>query len=197
MKAKLTYTDNYALIVDESDIKEGDLYLSPNLLKKGTHNINKCAVGCFNEQPDCKKITWHLPLNGSPELEGVPLLPPVDNVRYDFAAMFYRILKETYPEFDEWIEAKEYNKAKEKYKFTEEDILEAIEYGYSCGQVRNITDGHKFIQSLQQPKMTTEFEFEMEDVKMLKKRAGGVTYFGKPKTITLPNGNIQAIGRYL
>lgn len=77
------------------------------------------------------QILAHLPLHNAPFLEGVPLLPPfeqeddVENMGED--ATNLRILKHKTPSqvarqyFDGYVEG--YNKAREKYKYTEEDVI--------------------------------------------------------------------------
>ena len=70
MEHKIIHTDSYLLVVDDSEIKQGDCYLSASGI-------------CFYLKPnkDCKKIIAHLPLNNSSVIEGVNLLPPLeDNV---------------------------------------------------------------------------------------------------------------------
>lgn len=72
MTKEIIYTENYALIVDDSEIKEGDWYIDDT-------NIIRVAITSdseyWNKRKNYKKIIFHLPLNGSKELEGVPLLP--------------------------------------------------------------------------------------------------------------------------
>lgn len=89
-------TDNYILITSDEEIKSLDAEWS----------------GWWHGG---KKVIAHLPLNNSLIHKGVPLLPPFEDVKYDFAEMFYNLLKATYPDFDEWVEAKEYKKAKDNH----------------------------------------------------------------------------------
>ena len=82
----------------------------------------------LNKNKKIFKIIAHLPLNNSPVLEGVDLLPPL-NEPIDFAEMFYGILKATYPEFDDWVEAVEYKKHKATTKvYSEEDIFGFLKF---------------------------------------------------------------------
>ena len=65
-------TDSYLLVVDDkSEIKEGERGLS----------INNAVYTHFNHlgKEYGKKVIYHLPLNNSPILEGVPLLPPLED----------------------------------------------------------------------------------------------------------------------
>lgn len=78
MILQLIHIDNYLIAVDDSEIKEGDWYFD-STDKKGLLPIYQRS-----QDPKfysgCKKITHHLPLNGSPTLEGVTLLPPIPTI---------------------------------------------------------------------------------------------------------------------
>jgi hypothetical protein len=153
MKKALIKTDNYLLVVDDSEIKEGDCYLSPSGIWFYNH-LNP------NHVKECQKIIAHLPLNNSPILEGVPLLPPLedeDDVEYIANKLTQHL---TYPS-----ERKEgiilgYNKAKEKYKFTEEDVKNALSESFKASQEGYQITTDEIIQSLSQSKTPTHFEFE-------------------------------------
>jgi hypothetical protein len=69
MTHNIIKTENYLLVVDDSDIKEGKTLLS----KRGIIHTN---IG-WNYGD--KVIIAHLPLNNSPVLEGVSLLPPLED----------------------------------------------------------------------------------------------------------------------
>ena len=165
MTHNIIKTENYLLVVDDSEIKEGDW-----IYESDSNSVNIAGKGYHNFTQSDAKIIAHLPLNNSPVLEGVPLLPPLED--------------------DEAI-----NKAKEKYKYTEEDIMKAVVFGYR----QNGRNGHidheeerDFIQSLQQPKMPVAFECEeiycgyMEDEALM-----------KPKTTTNPQGQTVLAGKYI
>jgi hypothetical protein len=96
MKHKLTKTDNYLLVVDDSDIKVHDYYLrySTKVLRctdmKWVFNdaLNKNEIIITSDSSGdpydrskhfLKKIISHLPLNGAPYLDGVDRLPPMDS----------------------------------------------------------------------------------------------------------------------
>ena len=74
MKHELIKTNEYLLIVDDSEIKIGDLYLNQtgNVFEKFTYRIPSSGHWC-------KKIIAHLPLHIATVLEGVDLLPPLED----------------------------------------------------------------------------------------------------------------------
>ena len=74
---KTTIVDGYVLIVDDSDIKEGDFTYHH---VKGIYNA--VIDGAYTNQ---KKIIAHLPLNNSPILQGVPILPPIKQPKLPIA----------------------------------------------------------------------------------------------------------------
>jgi len=77
MEYKIINTGDYLLIVDDSEIKEGGWHynLALNFVEKTTSFDN----GLLQQ-----KIIAHLPLNNSPILEGVDLLPPIDKIPVGF-----------------------------------------------------------------------------------------------------------------
>jgi intein/homing endonuclease len=217
MKLQLVHTPNYLIVVDESEIRVGDWVMeyqtNPNTISKTLndeqgelHFINGEYVIAKNIQ---KKVIYHLPLNNTPTLEGVPLLPPLEDDEYDFAEIFYNICKATIEHFDDWVEAKDYNKSKtkEEYKYTEEDIKTAFEaskklvnyewhmdefHGSSCNCVKpTIQNFQELIQSLQQPKYPVAFENAMDYID------DGFLIVDVPKTITNSQGLIQVVGKYI
>ena len=134
------------------------------------------------------ELCCHLPLNNSPILEGVDLLPPLeqeDDVE--------KMARETVVgiEFQTgFIDG--YNKAREKYKYTEEDIARAVMFGRWGGTMK--IDYDNFIQSLSQLKIPIGFECEMEN----KIAMDGHTIIGsEPKTTTTPEGHTQWVGTYI
>jgi hypothetical protein len=131
-----------------------------------------------------KKIIAHLPLNNSPILEGVDLLPPLeDEVEIAEKALFtfldkyfntkrnWRLVQGQDTHTDKEAIMMLYSdiiKAKEKYKYTEEDMKKAmLKYGEwimsNLSSKEYIKDSNNqtvyehIIQSLQQPKLPVGF----------------------------------------
>jgi hypothetical protein len=165
--------------------------------------IKKWKGNLHSNRLTSKKIIYHLPLNNAPILEGVPLLPPLEDESNFFAE------QETIK--NEWNSEKSfkagYNKAKEKYKYTEEDLRKAFNAGdnyryYENGGFRsfpsNVLNEDEIIQSLQQPKYPVAFECEMVlhlNETWSTELGGGI--LSKPKTITNPQGLTQLVGKYI
>lgn len=178
MKTELIKTDNYLLVVDGSEIKEGDWLVANDKdimqMKSDYDNdmsneviwVGDYLNGYATCKDNCKKIIAHLPLNNSPILEGVPLLPPLE-VEDDAKILADKEFVGTYivdigldinPAYREGFVIG-YNKAREKYKFTEEDMRKAADWYFETNGEKPIEE---LIESLSQPKMPTHFEFEME-----------------------------------
>ncbi len=133
----------------------------------------------------------HLPLNGANIIENLPLLPPIENDNVyelsekDFIHMGYKNGK---TDFQVGF-VRGYNKAKEKYKFTEEDVIKIVEKSRETGLTAEY-----LMLSIQQPKMPVRFECEMEVI--------GITDDGnntikEPKTTTNSQGQTVWVGKYI
>jgi hypothetical protein len=84
MTYNIIKTENYLLVVDDSEIKEDVWFYHPKYNKVG-----------INYNPDgCKKIIAHLPLTISPVLEGVDLLPPLEDDDCDSLQMYVESLSQ-------------------------------------------------------------------------------------------------------
>jgi hypothetical protein len=194
MKHELIRTEKYILAVNGRGVRIGKYNIF----------IDNCN----------REIYAHLPLNGSTILEGVPLLPPLeDDVE--------RLAKQELPisEFGESIENKrEWNgfkkghqKAREKYQ---NDLIKAlmdfdleikklllkyseIEHSLHARMCDDINDVRvKFIQSLQQPKYPIAFECEMERVFKHNEHMER-EFYDVPKTFTNSEGRTEWVGKYI
>jgi hypothetical protein len=84
-----------------------------------------------------------------------------------------------------------YNKAKEKYKYTEEDLRKAIELSDKNQRLNDPLHPNEIIQSLQQPKMPVAFECEWTTKQMPE------FHQDEPKTTTNPQGQTEWVGKYI
>ena len=76
MKHEIIKTENYLLVVDDSEIKEGDYRVN---IQRGYIKLVDDNPEYYNKRNDVfKKVIAHLPLNNSPILRDVDLLPPLE-----------------------------------------------------------------------------------------------------------------------
>ena len=169
MTHKLIKTENYLLIIDDS-----------------VHPYDSSKVG---------NPIAHLPLNCSPILEGVDLLPPYSRHQEDgLENMVDEITSHWHGSSEEMIKGWfkfGYEKARDKYKYTEDDMRNAIRMTQE-----GIYSESYIIKYLHQ--YPTEFECEMVDFTVTKEVDYSITYSEhepKPKTITTAQG-VQWVGKY-
>lgn len=198
MKYELIKTENYLLVVSDEEIKDGD-----GVLFDGTAIVG-LAMNGFVQSEDDKKIIAHLPLNNAPYLDGVDVLP-------DFEDEVSKIESDA---MNDYIKAKNnqdkcigfidgYNKAKETYKYTEDDLRRAFNAGLmnKYSRTGEAVAETEFIQSLNQPKLPIAFVCETE--KKLVMNLGidvfnpnSHIYLNQPKTITNSEERTEWVGKY-
>jgi hypothetical protein len=188
MTHKLIKTDNYLLVVDDNKDIEENMW---------TVKDGKVREVSYLGQDNGYAIIAHLPLNGSPILEGVDLLPPLEDDIERFAEIFGNNIgdNETENIAVSFGYKTGYNKAREKYNYTEEDMRNAISETRK-GMLYNKKYEDEYIESLNQ--YPTEFECEMKqrfeaDKTKRDNPLNGVYY--EPKTITTAQG-VQWVGKY-
>lgn len=221
MKYNIIKTENYLLVVDDSEIKEGNWYFD-STDKAALNPIYKRSQDLIEEYYGCKKIIAHLPLNNSPILEGVPLLPPledeVEKLAFDYTSVSqshrrgfidgYNKAKENNKPIPNWIYSRlcVYDKRNPDYLPYDEDDLTKKPTNCSCD---NCFYGRTkmadfIIQSLQQPKMPVAFECEMEyvdnhdymDFEDGSTLPSSIQYITTPKTTTNSQGQTVWVGTY-
>lgn len=180
MKKELIKTENYLLVVDDSEIKQGDWFLE-KAGRLGPIYFNEGKVNFH-----MKKIIAHLPLNDAPILEGVPLLPPLeveDDYVYEDG---YNVLSHR----------RGYDKAREKcikeidkqISDFKHDLKESTSTFVKQNCEGAIFGLMRLKKSLSQTKTPTHFEFEME-------RADAPYYV--IKTTINSQGQEVAFGKYI
>jgi hypothetical protein len=188
MKLQLIHTENYLLVVDESEIK-GDCYWHYIGEKEDPmrNNLNESWWKSLHDINKYKKVIIHLPLNNAPVLEGVPLLPPLENNNEVWEqGLEKEIDKLPYTEHlddgqynDGQLAGFEfgatwgYNKAKEACPNSDNDMVEFLDFSKSTNQEKSIYEARcllngKHIESKeilriwkeQKPKLPTSFDTE-------------------------------------
>lgn len=177
MKYPTIKTDNYILITSDEEIKLQDWCILFDSVGNLFYDIPQQYTDSKNQHINkyLRKVIAHLPLNNSPILEGVTLLPPLPNEE-DFDK---KLLTEEYEQalkrggseyaggyceglFDG------FEKAKEKYNITSDKILDLYieETGYGMDMWSKEENATmlviaKIIDSLSQPKLPVGFKCEM------------------------------------
>ena len=150
MQKLIKLSDQHYVVVDDSEIKEGDYRVN---IQRGYIKLVDDNPEYYNKRNDVfKKVIAHLPLNNAPVLEGVELLPPLEPMC-------------PYPESKQnavdWHNG--YNKAKETYKYTEEDMRGFHKFFMEIG-TNSIYDALTlYIQSLSQQKIPIGFKCQTFD----------------------------------
>jgi hypothetical protein len=200
MTHNIIKTENYLLVVDDSEIKEGDY--RANIQRKTVHFVDE-EPSYFNRRNDVfKKIIAHLPLNNSPILAGIALLPPledeVDKLSADYTEEWCSKRKVDVYIHDAFKAG--YNKAKEKYKYTEEDLIKVwkacLDFNKPAGSDSGI-NFEEIIQSLQKPKMPVAFNCEMKQKSVNGSIPVNQEWEYEPKTTINSQGITQWIGKYI
>jgi hypothetical protein len=198
MKKEIVYTDKYALILSDEEITEQTG--NDTIFNK---NLNAIIAGVYDDDDNQFKVLAHLPLSDAPILKGVPLLPSFSWSQQDDVEELAEKNPEGYHESDYqkiFVEGfiVGYNKAKEKYKYTEEDVKRALSESFKASQEDYNITSDEIIQSLQQPSRHTHFECEM--VRLSSNESFGLDYGSsnlKPKTITNSQGQVEVVGKYI
>jgi hypothetical protein len=167
MEQEIIYTEHYALIVSDEKIVEGSFIYETNIGEVSKVDKWYCEIvdKGVKVEPSVKVIA-HRPLTDAPILEGVPFLPEfgkeddVKKISLEMGKEFY--IGGNY-DFENGVR-KGYNKAKETYKYTEEDLRKAIEMAITSKYEYKLEfyNQNEIIQSLQQPKRPKYFKCETE-----------------------------------
>jgi hypothetical protein len=197
MIKEIILTENYLLILsDDLSIKRGWFYCvrTKNIFHDEGEDIN-CCMGD-------RSITHHLPLNDAKPLNGVMLLPElegeVQELAYDFSWNH-----QSDPNHGDTINIFKagYNKAREKYRFTEDAMIEFGRWIISNPSFANTSSWSKDTaqyylnnwQSLQQPQQPKYFEFHTQRVA---DKTNIHRQWNEPRTATNSLGQLVAVGVY-
>jgi len=217
MKHEIVYTEDYALIVSDEQIGDVRPFIGRYHLEKG--NMIYQFPTYLTDLTYCKLIIAHRPLTDAPILKEVPLLPEISQEEdvHELAEKEYyeqsKSLEDSLvdPIFDtsRFLVSgfkDGYSKAKEAYKYTEEDLINAYERGMNnidsdgCHIDQPSDDFNDFIQSLQQPKRFKYFETVCDCQECGANKTGLSLDMGcenKTATITNSQGQTELVGSYI
>jgi len=230
MKHEIIYTEYYALIVSDEEIsyenyaihladkwilEVGAIHQSnghKTIMDKeyGYHGIRREILAKY-----CKKIIAHKPLTDAPIFEGVPLLPEFK--QEDDAD---KLAKESYSEegwSEPWRQMQRdsqvtfkvgYNKAKETYKYTEDDLIafsnfvttNLMHHSDSNGFYIGVRKVLELFKNIQQPELPKYFECQMSPMNLDEIRENGKGFLhtntNKMVVITNSKDQIELVGKY-
>jgi hypothetical protein len=216
MKQEIIYTEYYALIVSDEKMKKGDFNVPSDFDRTSDISItSEEDLEVVNDRFNgYKKVIAHKPLTDAPILKGVPLLPEFSKEEdvEEIASTLFRNkidnLEEIHSDYILGFQ-EGHRKAKETYKYTEEDLINLVQKGHEIYNegLGVATDAKKqklidFIQSLQQPKRPKYFEYETiyrvksGTIQEHKDGLAGFEYH-EPKTIINAQGQTELIGDYI
>jgi hypothetical protein len=212
MKYELIKKEKYLLVLSEDDIKEGDWFnvekwSHPHKVSNLSNNIISFTTngGGMIGVDNVKKIIAHLPLNNVEYLDGVDVLPQIEN---DVEKLAESMLPKEGTPHRKWVKMgliAGYNKAKELYKWTDDDVIQIVEKSKHTGLTAEY-----LMLSLQQPKYPIAFESETvkgicscschRDSAIIHFVAccnDGFIDYGIRQTITNSQGITQWVGEYI
>jgi hypothetical protein len=181
MKHQLIKIENYLLVVDDEGITEQTC--NDTIFNK---NLNKITAGVYDDDDNQFKVLAHLPLNGAPYLEGVDVLPKIEDD--DFLNTEIQVVGD-----NKTMSVSDFFKkcGKETYKYTEEDLRKAAEWYFENKGNKSFEE---LTQLLNQPKLPVAFECEME-VKEIE-NAAEVLNVPIPKKFTNSEERTEWVGKY-
>ncbi len=213
MKHELIKTENYHFVVSDEEIKENTPYLNDQVVFISDDVFDEGNNP--NQNKENKKIIAHRPLNNALYLDGVDVLPEIEDDLHIHDAIGYAG-SEGHPDphaFSEkqiallhgYVEG--FEKAKETYKYTEEDLMNLVQkaheiYSSGFGVATDVKkqDLIDFTKSLNQPKLPVAFEREVEVLAKEPEEGGGYLYRIKDGIVrgfsntTLPFEELEKVG---
>ncbi len=214
MRYPVIKTDSYLLIVSDDKIRMGDYYIDGYFFLR---NVVVDDSEYWSNRKDYKKLIAHRPLNDSPYIDGLDVLPPnwrdngdkddVEQLAEEHAEHQFKGISDRTSMFECKNDFKSgYQEAREKYKFTEEDMLQAAKYGYEFRDTTSfpehnfedscINNTKQWLKSRQQPKYPIAFESVdidvHQDTGLHLKKVGT-----EPNKITNAEGRIEWVGEWV
>ena len=167
MKYELIKTEKYLLVVSHDKNEEGNFIYETNIgevsrVDREYYELLKTGV---KVEPFVKVLAY-LPLNGAEYLEGVDVLPEIEDEVDKEAKEFAN--ESASCDYEEGINVGKYQgfvKAKEKYKYTLSDMKRAFNCGRDSESIDRFEDWRTFVRFIDslEPKLPIAFECEMKE----------------------------------
>lgn len=201
MKHEIIYTDEYALIVSDVQIKDVIPFMGKYHLEKG-QTINQFP-NYLTDLSDCKLIIAHRPLTDAPILRWIPVLPAfIGSQQDDVQQLSLKMGLEFYVggnyDFENGVR-KGYNKAKETFKYTEEDLRKVITKCKELFTKGVVYSEEQVIASIQESKRPKYFTIKSTKMNLdeIKEQGKGFLNANTDKSVTINSqGQTELIGEY-
>ena len=201
MKYEIIYTEEYALIVSDVEIKDVMPFIGKYHLEKG--QIINQFPNYLTDLGDCKLIIAHRPLTDAPILGWIPVLPAFsfsqqDDVKQLSLEMGLEFYVGGNYDFENGVR-KGYNKAKETYKYTEEDLRKSMIMYQELFTKGVVGSEEQVIASIQQPKRPKYFTIKSTKMNLdeIREQGKGFLNANTDKSVTINSqGQTELIGDY-
>ena len=201
MKYEIIYTEEYALIVSDVEIKDVMPFIGKYHLEKG--QIINQFPNYLTDLGDCKLIIAHRPLTDAPILGWIPVLPAFsfsqqDDVKQLSLEMGLEFYVGGNYDFENGVR-KGYNKAKETYKYTEEDLRKSMTMYQELFTKGVVHSEEQVIASIQQPKRPKYFTIKSTKMNLdeIREQGKGFLNANTDKSVTINSqGQTELIGDY-
>lgn len=201
MKYEIIYTEEYALIVSDVEIKDVMPFIGKYHLEKG--QIINQFPNYLTDLGDCKLIIAHRPLTDAPILGWIPVLPAFsfsqqDDVKQLSLEMGLEFYVGGNYDFENGVR-KGYNKAKETYKYTEEDLRKSMTMYQELFTKGVVGSEEQVIASIQQPKRPKYFTIKSTKMNLdeIREQGKGFLNANTDKSVTINSqGQTELIGDY-
>jgi hypothetical protein len=209
MRIEIVHIEGYLLILSDEQISRGNFYLAKSLNTVEQYTQDELLSPNELKENGDLKIDWHLPLDGKPALDGVPLLPYYQNDSHAAASDLADKKAEVNNTIDLYAYKNGamdgYDKAREKYLFTEADMRRAIILAQDWKAIVKTRDNQyidfkhthaEIINSLKKPEYPKYFDFVMHEVPCPDGIEDCEVYHGEIKTTVNALGWTVAVGSY-
>jgi hypothetical protein len=205
MKYELIQAGDYLVAVSKDKIQINDIVCEENT--DGTYSLHQIDTLNDIDNHSQNKVIAHLPPTFSSRIIGIDLLPPIEQEDDDaekLAEEFYPLNDDLYPNSSLIRKGVifGYNKARDKYRFTEEDMIKALSESFKSSQEGYQITTDEILQSLSQQKnMPVEFECVIEKVYRLNDDGEQIGYKVHDSNIIKKSTNAQGqtmwVGKYI
>jgi hypothetical protein len=192
MKRQIIKTDSYLLIVSNEEIKESDFIYETNFGEVSKVDKEYCELLKTGAKVEpFVKVSAHRPLNNAVYLDGVDVLPKIEDDVDKLADDICNRTTENFAIREVWKDG--FNKAKETYKYTKRDIERAFHIGRANPSAFIPHNFDYYLNLIDKAKLP--FAFDCEEYGVGNDENGRPVI--EPRTITNSDGRTEWVGNYI